>query len=135
MLLRYQISLNRKSLLLIIFCGISFTACSENIGLANLNRDLYAKYPARFLHASLHENSLRILMYRNSDSLARSLWKQNALDVSRFILSKKDDDLHFKTLDFRYQNISAQVVIADSNAVTFHFNADSLQNLWAKQKN
>ncbi len=135
MLLRYQTSLNRKLLLLIFFCGMSFTACSENIGLVNLNRDLYAKYPARFLHASIQENSLRILMYRNSDSLARSLWKQNALDISRFILSKRDDDLHFSTLDFRYQNISAQVVITDSNAVTFRFNADSLRNLWAGSKN
>ena len=135
MLLRYQTSLNWKLLLLMIFCGISFSACSENVGLANLNRDLYAKYPARFLHASLHEKSLHILMYRNSDSLTRSLWKQNALDVSRFILSKKDDDLHFKTLDFRYQNISAQVLIADTNAVTFHFNADSLRNLWPKFQN
>lgn len=131
MFLHDETSLFRKLLLLIVFCVTSFSACTENVGLANLNRDLYAKYPVRFLHASIQNKSLQILMYRNSDSLSRSIWRQNALDVARFILTKRDDELHFSTMDFRYQNISAQVVIADSNAVTFQFNADSLRHLWS----
>lgn len=135
MLLRYKSLLKGKVLFFVFFCWISLTSCSENEGLANLNRDLYNKYPARFLHASLQKQSLNILMYRNSESLTRSIWKQNALDVARFILTKRDDDLHFSTLHFRYQNISTQIVVSDSNAVTFNFKADSLHDLWSKENN
>ena len=115
---------------MIVFFLIVASACSENIDVANLNRDLYAAYPVRFLHASVHQDSLHILMYRNTDSLSHDEWKQNAREIAHFIITKRNYNLNFRDIDFRYQKISAQVVITDTDAVTFHFNADSLRKIW-----
>jgi len=133
MILRYKISPFKKFLFPLLIFAFSLGACSDNVGLARINRDLYARYPVRFLHASVQKKTLHILMYRNADSLSRSQWEQNALDVARFILFKKNYNLRYSSLGFRYQSISAQVVITDPHAVTFHFNADSLKNSFSAE--
>ncbi len=130
---RHKISPFKNFLFPLLFIALSLTACKENAGLAHMNRDLYAEYPVRFLHASLQKETLHVLMYRNADSLSRSQWQQNALKVARFILSKKNYNISYDTLRFRYQSISAQVVITDSHAVTFSYNADSLRQSFSSE--
>ncbi len=102
--------------------------CTGNPGVADLSRDLYARYPARFLHAGLSDSTLHILMLQNPDTLSRSEWQANAQNLVRFIL-KTDYHIPFREVALRYQHIAAQVIIADSAAIVFRVNADSLRNV------